>query len=514
MTRQVSLELLPLGRTLSVVPGTSLREVLFEAGVEFPCGGRGRCRGCRVRVLAGDLPVTEDDRQLLSWAERTDGWRLACRAEARDDLKLELAQWEARILGDDRSFEFTPAPGLGIAIDLGTTTIVGQLVDQGTGNVLAVESALNIQARHGADLMSRVEFGSSRGGGETLTALIRGQLEQLIERLLETQPNTRGELHQVVLVGNTVMHHLFCGLSVEPLGHTPFESRTLGLQVLRPGEVGWPLSEEVTLRFLPCLGGFVGSDILAGVLATRLHTAKRLTALLDLGTNGEIVLGNRDRLVCASTAAGPAFEGARISRGMRAASGAISAVRVLGDQIECQVLGRTDPRGICGSGLVDAAACGLDLARIQPNGRLRDGADWALTTSVSLTQPDIRELQLAKGAIAAGLRLLATQLGASLEDIDQIHLAGAFGNYINRASARRIGLLQVPLDRIVPAGNTALLGAKLALLAPPDTDFAYAALRKRIRHVCLHEDPAFQETYVEEMGFPARATNCGHDAMG
>ena len=513
MTRHVSIELLPLGRTLLVLPGACLREILFEAGVEFPCGGRGRCRGCRVRVLAGDLPMTDDDRRLLDEAELAAGWRLACRAEARNDLKLELAQWEARILADDRPFEFTPAPGLGIAIDLGTTTIVGQLVDQSTGNVLAVESALNTQARHGADLMSRVEFGSARGGGETLTALIRGQLEQLIEKLLETQPCRGGELHQVVLVGNTVMHHLFCGFSVEALGHTPFESRSVGLQILRPGEVGWPLSEEVTLRFLPCLGGFVGSDILAGILATGLHEAERLTALLDLGTNGEIVVGNRDGLLCASTAAGPAFEGARISRGMRAASGAISAVRLVGDTIECQVLGQTDPRGICGSGLVDAAACGLDLGRIQPNGRLQGGADWKLVPSVALTQTDIRELQLAKGAIAAGLRLLATQLGASLEDLDRVHLSGAFGNYINRASARRIGLLQAPLDRIVPAGNTALLGAKLALLAPPDTDFTYAALQQRIRHVCLHEDPAFQETYVDEMGFPVRAPDRCHHAM-
>ena len=513
MTRPVSLELLPLGRTLSVSRNTPLREVLFEAGVEFPCGGRGRCRGCRVRVLAGDLPVTDDDRQLLSSAELAAGWRLACRAEAREDLKLELAQWEARILADDRTFEFIPTTGLGIAIDLGTTTIVGQLVDQSTGNVLAVESALNTQARHGADIMSRIEFGLARGGGETLSALIRGQLEQLIENLLEAHPSRRGELRQVILVGNTVMHHLFCGFSVEPLGHTPFESRSLGLETLSPGEVGWPLPEEVTIRFLPCLGGFVGSDILAGILATRLHETEPLTALLDLGTNGEIVVGNRDNLLCASTAAGPAFEGARISHGMRAASGAISAVRVVGDQIECQVLGQTDARGICGSGLVDAAACGLDLGRIRPNGRLRDGSAWELVPSVMLTQADIRELQLAKGAIAAGLRLLVSQLGASLNDLERVHLAGAFGNYINRASASRIGLLRAPLDRIVAAGNTALLGAKQALLAPRDTDFTYRAVRRRVRHVCLHEDPAFQEIYVEEMGFPARTSDRGYQAM-
>lgn len=505
MNRPVSLQLLPLGRTLAVAPGTPLRDPLFEAGLEFPCGGRGRCRGCRVRVLAGDLPVTPEDRQLLDAAELESGWRLACRAQAWQDLTLELAQWETRILADDRVFDFTPAPGLGIAIDLGTTTIVAQLIDQHSGNVLAVESALNAQARHGSDIMSRVEFGSAKGGGETLTALIRGQLEQILERLLETQPSRRGELRQIVLVGNTVMHHLFCGFSVEPLGHSPFESRHLGLEILSPCEVGWPLPDEVTIRFLPCLGGFVGSDILAGILAAQLAEATELTALLDLGTNGEIVLGNRDQLLCASTAAGPAFEGARISAGMRAASGAISAVQVVEDRIECQVLGQTTARGLCGSGLVDAVACGLDLGRIRPNGRLREGTEWELAPSVALTQTDIRELQLAKGAIAAGLQLLVSQLGASLSDLARVHLAGAFGNYLNRASACRIGLLQAPTDRIVPAGNTALLGAKLALLAPVDTDFSYASLRGRVRHVCLHEDPAFHQTYVEEMQFPALA---------
>jgi len=452
--------------------------------------------------------VTEDDRQSLSARELRDGWRLACRAEAWSDLKLELAQWEARILADDRSFEFTPATGLGIAIDLGTTTIVGQLVDQATGNVLAVESALNRQAQHGADIMSRVEFGNTRGGGATLSALIRGQLEQIVEKLLQTQPDRRGELRQVILVGNTVMHHLFCGLSVEPLGHTPFESRSLALQVLSPDEVGWPLPAEVVIRFLPCLGGFVGSDILAGILATGLHQEQRLSALLDLGTNGEIVVGNRDGLVCASTAAGPAFEGARISRGMRAVSGAISGVRQVGAQIECDVLGQIEARGICGSGLVDAIACGLELGRIKSNGRLSHGADWELAPYVILTQADIRELQLAKGAIAAGLRLLLSQLGAALGDLHRVHLSGAFGNYINRASACRIGLLQAPLDRIVPAGNTALLGAKLALLSPADHDHSYATLRERVRHLSLHEDLAFQEVYVEEMMFPGASVPC------
>ena len=301
------------------------------------------------------------------------------------------------------------------------------------------------------------------------------------------------------------MHHLFGGITVEPLAHTPFEPSELGLLEFRPGELGWGISPGAVVWFLPCLGGFVGSDILAGLLATQLCQSEVPVALMDLGTNGELVLGDRNGVLCASTAAGPAFEGAGISMGMRAATGAISAVDVAGGTIRCHVMGEVEPRGICGSGLVDAVACGLELGQIQPGGRLRDGASWALSGPVTLAQADIRQLQLAKGAIAAGLRILAGQQGLGLEGLAQVHLAGAFGNYISRRSARRIGLLQVPLERVRPAGNTALQGAKLALFAPEGTDLAFGDLRRRVRHVSLHEDAAFQDTYVGEMTFPAGA---------
>jgi len=252
---------------------------------------------------------------------------------------------------------------------------------------------------------------------------------------------------------------------------------------------------------LPCLGSFVGSDILAGILATRLHESDALVALVDLGTNGEMVVGRRGQLVCASTAAGPAFEGARIAMGMRAATGAISRVTLTGGRLECHVLGHVAPRGLCGSGLVDAVAAGLDAGWIRPNGRLAQGERLLLAEPVALTQGDIRELQLAKGAIAAGLRLLAQQLGERVEDITQLHLAGAFGNYISRASAQRIGLLPFGPEKVRPAGNTALLGAKMALFHPAE-DGAYANLRAQIRHVPLSADPVFEESFVEEMLFP------------
>jgi uncharacterized 2Fe-2S/4Fe-4S cluster protein (DUF4445 family) len=500
---RVTIELLPLGEVVHAEPGTPLQDVLFDHGVEFPCGGRGRCRGCKVKVLGGALPITGDDRLKLRPHELAQGWRLACRAQAAANLRLELAQWDAPILTDDSAFAFEPQTGLGVAIDLGTTTLVAQLVDRANGRVLAVRAALNPQARHGADIMSRVEFALADEGRRTLTALIRSQLGQMIQELLDAAPHADAPLKTVVLVGNTVMHHLFSGLDLAPLSHVPFEPESPGLQVFRPGELDWSLPGDPVVRFLPCLGGFVGSDILAGVLATRLHEAECLTALIDLGTNGEILLGNRTGMLCASTAAGPAFEGARISMGMRAATGAIAGVRVEDGKLACHVLGGGIPRGLCGSGLVDAVAAALDLGWLHATGRLVGRTAISLCPPVTLTQRDVRELQLAKGAIAAGLRLLLQQSGASRGDLARIYLAGAFGNYINYASARRIGLLDFPLETIRPAGNTALLGAKLALFSPPAHNGAYSELAAKIRHVSLHEDARFQDAYVQEMAFPA-----------
>ena len=504
MSAFVHLELMPLGKVLRVKRGTPLQDVLFTHGVEFPCGGRGRCKGCKIKVLAGALPVTEEDKQKLSGAELVEGWRLACRAQAESDLKIDLAQWEAAILTDDSVFAFTPREGLGIAIDLGTTTIVAQLIDLQTGHVLAVRTALNAQAKCGADIMSRVEAAVAGGGQRTLLNLVRKQIGRLTQELVTTASGAAREVKSVVLVGNTVMHHLFCGISLEPLSRYPFEPVSPGLQVFEAAQLGWELPGNPAVRFLPCLGSFVGSDILAGLLATKLHESDEVAVLIDLGTNGEIVVGNRERMLCASTAAGPAFEGARISMGMRAATGAISEVRARDGQFECHVLGNAAPRGICGSGLVDAVAVGLELGRISPMGRLANGDPLTLKAPVTLNQWDVRELQLAKGAIAAGLRILLEQWGVAKDELAQVFLAGAFGNYINYTSARRIGLLDFPADKVRPSGNTALLGAKLALFSLPEHDGAYLQTLAKVKHVSLNEDARFQEIFVEEMVFPER----------
>jgi uncharacterized 2Fe-2S/4Fe-4S cluster protein (DUF4445 family) len=490
-----SLTLSPAGLKLDVPTGTRLQEVLFAQGVEFPCGGRGRCKGCRVKVLRGELSTRAEEANLLTRAELDAGWRLACRHALAGDLELELAQWEMPVLTDHASFAFTPGDGLGVAIDLGTTTMAAQLLDLRTGNVLGVQTALNAQARHGADIMSRIEF-ALHGGQAELQRLIREQLGGMIVKLLADRT---APLHRVTVVGNTVMHHLFCGLDITPLAGHPFEPEQKGRIEFSARDLGWALTDGATVEFLPCLGGFVGSDILAGIVATGLYESRDLMALLDLGTNGEVVVGNRERILCTSTAAGPAFEGARISQGMRAATGAISQVQVEDNFLTCHVIGGGEARGVCGSGLVDAVAAGLELDWIHPSGRLANRTELPLAGEIFLQQADVRELQLAKGAIAAGLRILTARLGATLGDLQQLHLAGAFGNYISRASAKRIGLLGLPLERVLPAGNTALLGAKRALFEKPG---AWDAMARRVEHVALNEDPGFHDIYADEMRFP------------
>jgi uncharacterized 2Fe-2S/4Fe-4S cluster protein (DUF4445 family) len=471
-------------RRLEAATGTPLRDLLFSEGVEFPCGGQGRCGGCRVRVVTGTMTANADDHAAFSATELGDGWRLACRHTVEADVTLELAQWEMTVLGDAEAFAFIPRVGFGIAIDLGTTTIAAQLLDLRTGQVLATRTALNDQARHGADVLSRA--GYALAGGAELTSLIREQIGAMVAELAAGRT-----LSRIVVAGNSVMHHLFGGLDIAPLATYPFLPEHPEALRFSGEDLGW--LSNAAVEVLPCIGGLVGGDVLVGVSATGLKDQRGLVALVDLGTNGEVVVAKDRRMLCTSTAAGPAFEGARIHYGMRAATGAIDAVAADGTY---HVIGGGAARGLCGSGLVDAVAAGLDNGHITPNGRMAD--DWMLADGVALTPHDVRELQLAKGAIAAGLKLLTMKFGATPADLDRLYLAGAFGNAISRTSAVRTGLIKTPAEHIIPAGNTALKGAKRALFADMGN---LETLAKSIGYVALNEEPAFEETFAEEMGF-------------
>ena len=503
MPDRVRIRLEPLGKMIEVARGVPLRDVLFDFGVEFPCGGHGRCRSCRVKVVDGALPLSPEQEAILSRREVLEGWRLACRCLAESDVTLEINQWEAAILSDDSSLAFKPGEGLGVAVDLGTTTLVAQLADLASGKVLSVQTALNPQAAYGGDVMSRVQFALSPEGRTRMTDLIREGIVRLIRNACNEAGMPDAPVRKIVLVGNTVMHHLFSDLDITPLAYYPFESVQDGAQTFRSADIGWDVTGNPEVHFLPCLGGFVGSDILAGILAVGIHKSDALVGLIDLGTNGEVVFGNRQRLLCASTAAGPAFEGARIRMGMRAATGAISEVWIDGGRLHCHVLGGTAPRGLCGSGLVDAVAAGLELGVIQPSGRFNQGFnEFVLAPPVSIHQGDIRELQLAKGAIAAAVQLLLTEWGAEPADVKTLYLAGAFGNYVDKTSARRIGLVDFPPEIVQPAGNTALRGAKLALFEGEGDDPEFSSLRRKVEHMPLAANPRFEEVFVELMAFP------------
>ncbi|MBN8730310.1 MAG: DUF4445 domain-containing protein [Acidobacteria bacterium] len=487
---------MPRHVTIEPKPGQTLSDQLFDLGVEFPCGGGSLCGGCRVRLVAGDVPVTEAMREALSDRELAVGWRLACLAQASAPVTLEVEQWSPRILTDDSRLTPESRHGLGVAIDLGTTTLVAELVDLHTGEVLGVRTALNPQGRHGADVMSRIEFDLRQPGA--LTSLIRRALGEMVASLASGAP-----LAEVLLCGNTVMHHLFCGESVEPLSHVPFHSPALEARTFTAAELGWPAPIDEGVTVLPCLGGFVGSDLLCGLLACGVHTAVAPTALLDLGTNGEIAVAHQGRILCASTAAGPAFEGGRIRMGMRAGDGAIDKIEVVDDALHCHVIGGCAPRGICGSGLVDAAAVALETGAVAPSGRLTDGQrTFPLTGPVELIQADFRELQLAKGAIAAGFDLLTSRAGLEPASLPAIHLAGAFGNYVRTASARRIGLLPCPSATVHPSGNSAVRGARGLLLSPSRRQEQLNTILSATEHIELGSDRDFQESFIEQMAFP------------
>jgi uncharacterized 2Fe-2S/4Fe-4S cluster protein (DUF4445 family) len=478
-------------------PGKTLSDQLFRLGVEFPCGGCSACGGCRVRLVSGAIPITEGMRDALSEEELAAGWRLACQSDADGPVSLDIEQWSASILTDESRVEVEPAEGFGAVIDLGTTTLVVELVDLATGSVLGVLPGLNPQGRYGSDVMSRIEFDLREPG--VLTGLIRRTTGAMLAELARDR-----KLREVLICGNTVMHHLFCGENVEPLSHVPFRSPTLGARSFAAEELGWPVQTHGALvTFLPCAGGFVGSDLLAGLIACGMHQSENPIALMDLGTNGEIALGGRNGILCASTAAGPAFEGGRIRMGMRAGDGAIDRVEHDGSGLVCHVLGGTAPRGLCGSGLVDAAAVSLTTGTLTATGRLANGAkSLPLAGPVGLSQSDIRELQLAKGASAAGLELLRQKASIDPSQIDSLHLAGAFGNYVRVDSARRIGLLPHWDAPVHPIGNSAVRGTRSLLLSPSRRQSLIEGLLGIIRHIELAASPEFQEAFVENMTFP------------
>ncbi len=648
------------GRTLLLPAVVPLNRSLFDAGapVESPCGGRGKCGRCRIR-LAGDVrpDPTAADRRWFTTADLGRGFRLACQHLPQPGMAVEAVAagvavppaagqagafaaaesaaaqgaaggafvdaarkaglMEAEASAGAGGFPLEPLvekvtaevappahedyrgdwerlsqalpeppaaqpsldmlrelpgslrqgghrvtvvraggrvlavePGdtsrrlLGVALDIGTSTLAASLVDLATGVELAAASAPNPQAAFGADLMTRLGHAFHHEGRRELQKRVVAALNDLIHGLCRRLDVDPPSVYAASVVGNTAMHHLFLGLDVEPLGLAPYVPAVTGPLTVAAGEVGLAIHPRGAVYCLPCIAGFAGSDIAAVLLATRLWEAGAPVLVIDLGTNGEILLGDSTGILACSAPAGPAFEGGAIAHGMRALPGAIQAVAI-DDDVRLDVIGGGPALGLCGSGLVDAVAALLNAGVLDPSGRFRPdrrgalppavarrldkGGNWfvlawpgepsgsrardtaalpageaagASGTAVTLTQKDVRQLQLAKGAIRAGINVLLTERGIRPEDLAEVLLAGTFGNYVREESALAIGLLPpVPAERVRPIGNATAAGARQALLSRAARETLELVVR-RVRHVPLAMRPDFQEVFIESTTFP------------
>lgn len=425
----------------------------------------------------------------------------------------------------------TRARSLGAAFDIGTTTLVGTLVDLLTGKDLAIASRINPQTSFGDDVVSRIKRCREEDDGlAELQGAVIGSINEILEELGQSAGVSPSEMCAAAFAGNTTMQQILCGINPRSLGEIPFVPAFRHSLDLRAEDLGIAIHPNADVVIFPQLGGFVGGDTVAGVLATRMNRLDSPSLLIDVGTNGEIVLVHNGSLIATSVAAGPAFEGARIINGMRATSGAIEKV-VIDDGVQINVIGNAAPAGICGTGLIDATAGLLRLGVLESTGRILgpdempdtvpdairkrvvkngDQFDFVLAPAeqsasgepLFLYQRDIRELQLANGAIRAGVSILLGMEGLTPEDLGSVLLAGAFGNFIRRRNARRIGMLpMIPRDRIRFVGNTASFGAKRVLLSSAERDGAEQIMQDT-RHVDLSLNPEFQMEFSAAMIFP------------
>lgn len=513
MGKQVRVRFLPADTVITADAGASLYSLALAASA-LPaayCGGNGFCGKCRVEILLAD---------------GTAQTALACRTRAEHDMTVrvpESSTSETLIYGSAAPFAFPPRAGYAAAFDLGTTTVVCYLLSGENGRQLAVQGAQNPQSVFGADVLSRAEYAVEHGGDALKEAALAG-MNALLAHCCEAANVKFHQISRCAIVCNTVMQHLLLSLSPAPLLSPPFAPRSLAAVETDARAVGLALSPETPVHILPLIGGFVGADTTGCLVATAFSQLPGNTLLMDVGTNGELVLGNAQRRIACSTAAGPAFEGANISCGMRGGSGAIDHARLQAGALRYTVLGGSRPAGICGTGLVDIAACLLDAGALTSSGRLSGDAafsdrivtlgdgvrafvvaaadETATGEPVLLTQQDIRKLQLAKAAMAAGIDLLADALTIRLSDIDRVLLAGAFGSRMDCDAACRIGLIPAALaSRVHIVGNAAGEGAKLAALS--DDAIAYAAaLARETEHLALSGRPAFEERFLEALAFP------------
>lgn len=486
----------------------TLLDALRSAGLapDAPCGGQGKCGKCAVFLLGAD-----------GTRERV----LACRtpagaAKGRSVVLPEALAGGEIQLGGGSAYGAGGLTGFAAALDIGTTTLAARIIDRASGAALASASAWSAQLPYGADVVSRIKYASEPGGLVELCGLVRSQARDLILEACADALVAPEEIAEALCVGNTTMEHIFAGLSPASLGAAPYTPASY----FTDGAAGRdPALPNAAIRCAPCISGYVGGDTAAAIYACGMASAPGLRLLLDIGTNGELVIGGADGLKCCSVACGPAFEGAEISCGTRSQPGAVCAVRLEGGAFRFETVAGATASGICGSGIVDLLACLLEAGAIDGSGLLLTPDEapeacrayldedenglgvFTLAPEVTLTAADVRKLQLAKAAVRAGIELLLAHAGARPQDIEEAYLAGGFGTRVDTANAAKIGLIPPELaERTRGIGNAALSGAQRAL-CEPDGFERLLEIRRRCEYIELAGSAEFAGAFVDAMAF-------------
>jgi uncharacterized 2Fe-2S/4Fe-4S cluster protein (DUF4445 family) len=534
-----SVRFLPDGVSVPAVPGESLLSHAVRAGVPLlaPCGGEGRCGKCRVHAAGGTRGG--EDPGPLTQGEIRAGIRLACRCfPAAGDVSVTIlpgsrparlaAYLDGKDLGGDGPFlplsrAASGGAPLGVALDLGTSTLAGALVDLSDGTVLSRATADNPQMACGEDLISRVVFAEETAGGfELLRGRLLSGVDGVVRRLLETA-SVPGEVTDVLVAGNTVLSHFLYGISPSPIRRPPYHPVRKEYPAV-PGEAlgTGPATARASWRLFPSLGGFVGGDVVAGILASGMHRQEEISLLFDVGTNGEVVLGNRDWRIACSSSAGPAFEGGEIGCGMRAYPGAIESVRIAPGTAapEWTVIGRGRPAGLCGSGILDLCAELFRAGIVDRSGRFASrggvlrstergeafvvvpGERSATGRDVLFRESDLKSVLRTKAALCAAAEALLAAVGLPREEVARVYIAGGFGNFLDLRSALAIGLFPpIPLARFAPLGNASLAGALGALRNRRRWREALSLASGTLYHD-LSSDPRFMELYQRGLFLP------------
>lgn len=517
---------------LPIAEGMSVLEVLSDAGVgdiHAPCGGNGLCGKCLVQEIGeGFLPLHSDEKRLLSPSLMEQHLRLACRMkpESGQDVTIALisstrqaqvvSQFQERTTHAQLRQGF-PSPSYGYAIDIGTTTVVVYLVRLDTGEILDNRSSLNPQTSYGGDVITRIQYTDEHAGGLVLLQkVIVKQLDHLMKELMKAHGILAEHIREIVAVGNPTMIHLLAGKNPSGIAVAPFITTIEGPLSLMAADVGFADFPLAALILPGGVSAYIGSDVTVGVLSSHIMDETLPVLYIDIGTNGEIVLFDGKEISCCSSAAGPAFEGASIAQGMGAVEGAIDRVWLDEEgRVAHSTIGGTPAVGICGSAIIDILALLLDMGLVDETGAMDDehplsekylhtcngSLAFRITDTVRFTHADVRQVQLAKAAIAAGSAVLLIEAGLEVSSLGSVVIAGGFGSFINARSAQRIGLLpQVSLERIIAIGNAAGRGALDVLLLEGEGRNV-EQIRESSRYIELSSSELFNEQYIEQMMF-------------